>query len=81
MKKISLFVLLLIISSFLEAQNLPSKKLSYQAAVYNSFNTLARDRMVKVKISLLGSINGSAAYIEEHQVKTSLNGIMTLQIG
>lgn len=64
------------------AQNTPSKKISYQAVVFDKITgTPLIVREISVRISLLKSINGTALYVETHQIKSNANGLISLQIG
>jgi hypothetical protein len=57
-------------------------KLSFQAVIRNSSNYLVISSPVGVRISLLqGSITSTALYVETHTATTSVNGLITLEIG
>jgi len=58
------------------------EKMSYQSIIRDSNGQLVVNHMVGVKINILqGSSEGSAIYTETHSPTTSLNGLMTIEIG
>jgi len=58
------------------------QKMSYQAVVRNSSNSLVSNSNVGIKISILqGSANGNAVYSETHTTTTNSNGLATIEIG
>jgi hypothetical protein len=58
------------------------QKMSYQAVVRNSSNSLVFNSNVGIKISILqGSANGNAVYSETHTSTTNSNGLATIEIG
>ena len=58
------------------------QKMSYQAVVRNSSNTLVTNQNVSAKISILqGSVNGAPVYVETHTTATNANGLLTLEVG
>lgn len=58
------------------------QKMSYQAVVRNSSNSLVSNSNVGIKISILqGSPNGNAVYSETHTTTTNTNGLATIEIG
>lgn len=58
------------------------QKVSYQAVVRNSSNSLITNKQVGVRISILqSSVAGSAVYVETQTPVTDALGIMALQIG
>jgi hypothetical protein len=64
--------------AFAQAPN----RISYQAVVRNSNNTLVIDQLVGVKISILkGSSAGAVVFSETHQPKTNANGLIGFEIG
>lgn len=79
MKKITLFVLLLIsVSSMAQSP----QKFSYQAVVRNNADALVTNTAVGMQISILqGSSSGSAVYIETQTPSTNANGLVSLEIG
>jgi len=57
-------------------------KISYQAVIRNSSNTLVTNQAVGMRISILqGSVNGTAVYVETQTKTTNTNGLVTLEIG
>ena len=58
------------------------QRMSYQAVLRNTSNTLLSQQDIGVRISILqADTAGQAVYIETHYTKTNINGLMTLQIG
>ena len=58
------------------------KKMSYQAVVRNSDNSLVISTNIGVKISVLqGTLTGNTVYIETQNVTTNSNGLVSLKIG
>ena len=58
------------------------QKLSYQAIVRNSGNTLVTNKQIGLRISILqGSINGTAVYTETKTPTTNANGLISIEIG
>ncbi len=65
-------------SVFAQAPN----KLSYQAVIRNSSNTLVTNSAVSMRNSILQtSPNGSAVYIETQTPTTNANGLASIEIG
>lgn len=57
-------------------------KISYQSTVRNGAGNLVSNSPVGVRISILqGAVNGSAVYVETHNVTSNTNGLVSLQIG
>ena len=83
MKKLFTLFAAVLFSINLFAQITPSKKISYQAVVYDKIFRDVRlvDKDIFVRISLLKGIDGPSVYVETHKVKSNLNGLITLQIG
>jgi len=76
-----LVVLFLVFFTILASAQAP-QRMSYQAVIRNSNNTLVSQQLIGVRISILqADTAGQAVYIETHYTKTNLNGLMTLQIG
>lgn len=70
--------LLLTISVFAQAP----QKMSYQAVIRNSSNTLITSTPVGMRISILqGSSTGTAVYVETQTPSTNANGLVSLEIG
>jgi hypothetical protein len=58
------------------------QKMSYQAVIRNSSNTLVINTQVGMQISILqGSSTGTAVYIETHIANTNATGLVSLEIG
>jgi hypothetical protein len=82
MKKGLSFLLLLVFSLILNAQNPVPDGINYQAIARNSTGGLFVNQTVAVRISVLqGSANGSVQYSETHNVTTNSFGLFTLKIG
>jgi hypothetical protein len=80
MKKIFLLVAGLIVSTTLLAQ--APEKMSYQAVVRNTSNTLVSSSPVGMRISILqGSASGTAVYVETQTPTSNANGLVSLEIG
>jgi hypothetical protein len=80
MKKITFLVgaLLLAGSTFAQAP----QKMSYQAVVRNSTNTLVTNSNISMRVSILeGSSTGNAVYVETQSATTNGNGLATMKIG
>ena len=64
--------------SFAQAPN----KMSYQAVVRNSSNSLVVNQAVGMRISLLqGSASGASVYTETQSPTTNANGLVSIEIG
>jgi hypothetical protein len=58
------------------------QKMSYQAVIRNSSNTLVTSSSVGMQISILqGSSTGTAVYVETQTSTTNANGLVTIEIG
>ena len=58
------------------------QKMSYQAVIRNSSNTLITSAPIGMRISILqGSSNGTAVYVETQTSTTNDNGLASLKIG
>ena len=58
------------------------QKMSYQAVVRNSNNTLIVSTPIGIKISVIqGSVNGAITYSETQFQNTNVNGLVSLEIG
>ena len=80
MKKIFtiLAVVVLTINVFAQAP----QKMTYQAVVRNSSNTLVQNSPIGMKVSLLqGSATGTVVYVEKHSTSTNGNGLINIEIG
>ena len=79
MKNKILFILL-VISVNICAQ--APQKMSYQAVIRNSNNSLIVSTPIGIKVSVLqGSVNGTVAYSETQIQNTNINGLVSLEIG
>jgi hypothetical protein len=80
MKKIYSLLVAIIFSSQLFAQ--APNKMSYQAVIRNSSNTLVLNKSIGMQISILqGSSTGTAVYIERQFPTTNANGLASIEIG
>jgi hypothetical protein len=58
------------------------QKMSYQAVIRNSSNTLITSKAVGIKISILqGSASGTVVYSETQTPTTNANGLVSIEIG
>ena len=79
MKNKILFILL-VISVNICAQ--APQKMSYQAVIRNSNNSLIVSTPIGIKVSVLqGSANGTVTYSETQVQNTNINGLVSLEIG
>jgi len=73
-----LTTVLLSVTAFAQAP----QKMSYQAVIRNSSNSLVTSSMVGMQISILqGSANGAPVYVETRSPITNANGLVTMEIG
>jgi hypothetical protein len=80
MKKIYSIVAGLLLTASVFAQ--APEKMSYQAVIRNSSNTLITSAPVGMKISVLqGTSTGIAVYVETQTPSTNANGLLSLEIG
>jgi len=80
MKQYFLFTLLLLQSIFGFAQ--APNKMSYQAVIRNSNNTVVSNHAVGMRISILqGTATGSSVYTENQSPTTNANGLIAIEIG
>ncbi len=80
MKKIFTLIGAVLLTASMFAQ--APQKMSYQAVIRNSANTLITSTSVGVKVSVLqGSATGTAVYAETHAATTNANGLVALEIG
>ena len=80
MKKIftAITALILTISLFAQAPD----KMSYQAVVKDTDNSLVTSQSVGIQISILqGSPSGTSVYVESQTPNTNSNGLLSLEIG
>ena len=79
MKNKILFILL-VLSVNICAQ--APQKMSYQAVIRNSNNSLIVSTPIGIKVSVLqGSANGTVTYSETQIQNTNINGLVSLEIG
>jgi uncharacterized protein (TIGR02145 family) len=70
--------ILMTASVFAQAPN----KMSYQAVIRNSSNTLVTNTAIGMRISILQtSSSGTAVYVETHTPTTNANGLASIEIG
>lgn len=80
MKKITLVLLLLSSFTILFAQ--APQKMNYQSVIRKTDGALLSNTLVGIKTSiLLGSITGTASYVETQTTTTNANGLATIEIG
>ncbi len=80
MKKIYSLVAGLLLTTIAVAQ--APQKMSYQAVIRTSSNTLVTSAPVGMKVSILqGSATGAVVFIETHAPTTNANGLVSLEIG
>ncbi len=71
-------VILITVSVFAQAP----QKMSYQAVIRNSSNTLVINTQVGMQISILqGWANGTAVYVETQTPTSNANGLVSIEIG
>lgn len=82
MKKLRAIVMALAIVSSMLAWASAPKGFSYQATVRSADGSLAVNKIVGVRVSILrGSVTGAVVYSETNTVKTNANGLFSLQVG
>ena len=82
MRRFTSFIILLTLANSLFSQ--APQKMSYQAVIRNSSNTLVTSSAVGVQVSILqGSISGIEVYKEIYSPnpQTNANGLVTIEIG
>ena len=58
------------------------QRLSYQAVIRNSNQSLVVNKQVTMRVSILqGSSTGTPVYIEAHSPTTNINGLISIEIG
>jgi hypothetical protein len=76
---------ILVLTSFLVTVSIFSQapqKMSYQAVIRNTSNTLVANQPVGMRISILqNTVNGTAVYVEIQVPTTNVNGLVSLEIG
>ena len=78
-KLISLSIsMLLAIAGFAQSP----QALSYQALLRDGANQIIANSAVSTQISILqGAVDGTAVYVETHDLTTNANGLISTQIG
>ena len=80
MKLFSVLILILLTTIMVSAQT--PEKMSYQAIVRSSDNTLVSDSDVGLRIIVRqGAVDGTNTYEEIHSATTNTNGLVSLEIG
>jgi uncharacterized protein (TIGR02145 family) len=80
MKKIITLGTAILLASIVFAQS--PNKMSYQAVIRNSSNTLVANQQVGMRISILqGTTSGNAVYVETQTPNTNANGLVSLEVG
>ena len=80
MKKIITIYIIILMTASLFAQS--PNKMSYQAVIRNSSNTLVTNSAVGMRISILQtSPTGKAVYVETQTPTTNANGLASIEIG
>ncbi|MDY0143448.1 MAG: FISUMP domain-containing protein [Bacteroidales bacterium] len=80
MKKLITILATVLITVSVFAQT--PQKMSYQAVIRNSNDTLVTDNQIGMQISILqGSESGTAIYSEQHLTMTNANGLVSVAIG
>ncbi len=80
MKKFYSLVASLLLTTIVFAQ--APQKMSYQAVIRTSSNTLLTSSPVGMKVSILqGSAAGSSVYVETHTPTSNANGLASFEIG
>ena len=80
MKKLITILVAFILSVGVFAQ--APQKMSYQAVIRNSSNTLITSTPVGMRISIIqGSIFGPSVYVETQTPSTNANGLVSLEVG
>lgn len=78
----SIFLMLTALFIYSSAFCQVPQKMTYQAVLRNSTNSLLVNTVVGMRISILqGSVSGNAVYVETHTPTTNGNGLVTLSIG
>ena len=81
----NLILILLVLTSFVFPVNTKAqtpKKMSYQALIRDANNNLLSEQNIGVQISILkDSATGDVVFVEQHNLDTNVNGLVSLQIG
>jgi hypothetical protein len=80
MKKLFTILVAVLLTVSVFAQS--PQKMSYQAVIRNSSNTLIINTNIAMQISILqGSASGTAVYVETQTPTTNANGLTSIEIG
>ena len=80
MKKILTILAAVLLTASVFAQS--PQKMSYQAVIRNSSNTLITNTNIAMQISILqGSTSGTAVYVETQTPTTNANGLVSIELG
>jgi hypothetical protein len=80
MKKIFTNIVAILMTAIVFAQ--APQKMSYQAVIRNSSNTLVINTQVGMQISILqGAAGGTAVYVENQTPTSNANGLVSLEVG
>lgn len=80
MKRIFILAVLLLSFAYGNAQS--PQKMSFQAVIRNSSNSLVSNLPIGLRVSILqGATTGAIVYSETQTANTNVNGLVTIQIG
>ena len=80
MKKLFTILVAVLLTATVWAQ--APQKMSYQAVIHNSSNSLVTNMPIGMQISILqGSTSGAAVYVETQTPTTNANGLVSIEIG
>ena len=80
MKQLKAIIFFAILSTGIFAQ--APEKMSFQAVIRDASNNLITNSPIGMQISILqGSISGSAVYVETQTPTTSINGLISIEVG
>jgi len=80
MNKVNTIIAAILLSLNIFAQS--PEKISYQAVIRNSENSLVKNNQVGMQISILqNAANGNAVYVETQIPTTNSNGLVSIEIG
>lgn len=80
MKHLLSTLIILLIATSIYAQ--APEKMSYQAVIRDTSNSLVTNQSIGVRISILqGSTTGSSSYVETHSPTSNVNGMISIEIG
>ena len=81
MKRVLLFVALVLSCAMYGFAQQDNEKISYQAVVRDSENRLVSNRNLSVTVAIANSAGGAAVFTERHAVTSNANGLISLLIG